>query len=143
MIQGVVKHRDFIARSKDCLPTRLHLLEIYHGSQHSEEDNEGAFSSIRVRARARSLARAIEGIAINREPLIGFDRRPATLTAPKSMGAGKLDEPQFPKVIRPPRGERSHPTPGYTVFCLRSRYPLLSTLRIRRCVPMSSLSQRG
>lgn len=52
MIQGVVKRRDFIARSKDCLPTRLHLLEIYHGSQHSKEDNEGGFSSTRARARA-------------------------------------------------------------------------------------------
>lgn len=59
----------------------------------------------------RARTRAIEWIAINREPLISFDRQPATLTAPKSMDAGKLDGSQFPKVIRPPRGERSHPTP--------------------------------
>lgn len=56
------KARDFIAQSEACLSTRL---EIYHGSQYSREDNRGVFS----------LVRAIERIAINRELLIGFDRR--------------------------------------------------------------------
>jgi len=105
LILSVVKHRDFIVWSKACLPTRPYLLEIYHGSQHREEDNEED-------NRLFFCARAIERIAINRESLIGFDRRrPATLTAPKSMDAGKLDGPQFPKVIRLPRRERFHPTP--------------------------------
>ena len=107
--------------SKACLPTRLHLFKIYYGSQHSKEDNEGIFSS--AHAHARDPTNRYKSRA-----LIGFDRQLATLTAPKSMDVGKLDGPQFPKVIRPLGRERSHPLTLPRLYGILSPFPLSSSI---------------